>query len=127
MEKITELCERFHLDQALVLPGLCFNQWKQLNTQEQSFCFFKDAFDADLEKTNGKKCYLELQHFVPEEKVYWIDDSEGLHLAERQLIGVKIVGIDCEWKANRTKGVGPNKVNFTYKLKVVLLFMERRF
>ena len=64
---------------------------------------------------------------MPEEKVYWIDDSEGLHLAERQLIGVKMVGIDCEWKANRTKGVGPNKVNFTYQLKVILPFMEWRF
>lgn len=84
-EKVAELCECFHLDQAQLCPELA-------NIKEGSQ-------------------YLQLESLVSAENTHWIDTPEGLMFAERALFGTSVAGIDCEWKADTTKGLAPNKVS----------------
>lgn len=45
------------------------------------------------------------------EDIIWVDEVEGLIDATCHIEGVKVVGVDCEWKPNYVKGSKPNKVN----------------
>ncbi|MCO5550496.1 hypothetical protein L7F22_003983 [Adiantum nelumboides] len=84
-EKVVELSERFHLDISPLSP--------------------------DTESSNKSSVYLQLESVVSKDKIYWIDSHEGLQFAERALFGVKLVGIDCEWKPDSVRGASPNKVS----------------
>ncbi|KAI5077304.1 hypothetical protein GOP47_0007128 [Adiantum capillus-veneris] len=83
VEKVAELSEHFHLD----------------------------VFPISPEISNRRSQYLQLENVMCKDNVYWIDTHEGLQFAERALFGVKLVGIDCEWKPDSIKGVRRNKVS----------------
>lgn len=54
--------------------------------------------------------YLHLDELLAED-IIWVDEVDGLLDATCQIEGVKVVGVDCEWKPNYVKGSQPNKVN----------------
>eukprot|EP00249_Psilotum_nudum_P010644 c22674_g1_i1 orf=371-2185(+) len=54
--------------------------------------------------------FIQLTDIIPEEKVFWVDSSKELAITANHLSDANVVGIDCEWKANRLKGEEPNAV-----------------
>eukprot|EP00850_Spirogloea_muscicola_P016357 SM000132S26872 [mRNA] locus=s132:176666:183883:- [translate_table: standard] len=54
--------------------------------------------------------YLQISSLIPEAHVIWVESARDLQAAKNQLLVASNVGIDCEWKANHTKGEGQNKV-----------------
>eukprot|EP00850_Spirogloea_muscicola_P019046 SM000182S03936 [mRNA] locus=s182:252758:256798:+ [translate_table: standard] len=54
--------------------------------------------------------YLHISSLIPEAHVIWVESARDLQAAKNQLLLASNVGIDCEWKANHTKGEGQNKV-----------------
>lgn len=85
--KIAEICERFKLDHV------------PLSLATEPGCW------------NNDNHFMQLDSLISVENIHWIDSPEGLSFAARYLSGVTIVGIDCEWKADRIKGFGRNKVS----------------
>ncbi|CAH2046829.1 unnamed protein product [Thlaspi arvense] len=83
-EKVDELCERYSLE------GL------------------PKAQEAEAGLVD--KCFLQLNDLAVED-VVWVDEVNGLREATSFLKGCKVIGLDCEWKPNYTKGSKPNKVS----------------
>ncbi|XP_057423230.1 uncharacterized protein LOC130717128 [Lotus japonicus] len=83
-EKVDELCDRYSLQ----------NFW-DIKVPETSIL-------------QGR--YLHLDELMVED-IIWVDEVEGLIDATCHIEGVKIVGVDCEWKPNYVKGSKPNKVS----------------
>ncbi|ESQ29728.1 hypothetical protein EUTSA_v10023373mg [Eutrema salsugineum] len=84
IEKVDELCDRYSLQ------GL------------------PKAQEAELGFVD--KCFLHLKDLAVED-VVWVDEVNGLRKATSFLEGCRVVGLDCEWKPNYTKGSKPNKVS----------------
>lgn len=55
--------------------------------------------------------YLQLQDFVPEENVIWVETIAGLADASCHFSNTNIVGIDCEWRPNYIKEEKTSKVS----------------
>ncbi|KAJ1383486.1 Ribonuclease H-like superfamily [Sesbania bispinosa] len=83
-EKVDELCDRYSLDK------------------------FLDIKVPETSILQGR--YLRLDELLVED-VIWVDEIEGLLDATCHIEGVKVVGVDCEWKPNYVKGSKPNKVS----------------
>lgn len=85
MEKVDELCERYSLDRFLDIKVV-----------------------PETNILQGR--YLHLDELLAED-IIWVDEVDGLLDATCQIEGVKVVGVDCEWKPNYVKGSQPNKVS----------------
>lgn len=64
----------------------------------------------DGAKTESAK-YIQINEIIPLENIVWVDSLKELDFARKHLSGVSMVGIDCEWKAIRTKDCFINKVS----------------
>ncbi|XP_031485793.1 uncharacterized protein LOC116254505 isoform X3 [Nymphaea colorata] len=85
-EKVAELCEKYSLDG------------------------FQQAA-AVTEACPSKARYLCLSDLISMEDVIWVDTVDALLDATTCLEGKKVIGMDCEWRANYVKGSKPNKVS----------------
>ncbi|KAJ1385608.1 Ribonuclease H-like superfamily [Sesbania bispinosa] len=112
-EKVDELCDRYSLDKFLDI--------KESTQLESVYCllsatsFSVDKHDAALcpvvpETSILQGRYLCLDELLVED-IIWVDEVEGLLDATCHIEGVKVVGVDCEWKPNYVKGSKPNKVS----------------
>lgn len=84
MEKVDELCQRYSLE-----------GYVNSLVPEEVIC---------------QSDYLDLKKLILEE-IVWVDEINGLLKATSHIEACKIIGVDCEWKANFEKGSRPNKVS----------------
>ncbi|KAL5996313.1 hypothetical protein ACLOJK_026389 [Asimina triloba] len=93
-EKVDELCERYSLKGFVKVTGP----------------------EASPPQTH----YLNITELVIED-IVWVDDVDGMLNATSHIEGCKVVGMDCEWKPNYTKGGKPNKVVLDFFVNALIL------
>ncbi|XAR52678.1 DNA helicase [Bertholletia excelsa] len=96
-EKVDELCDRYSL---------------------KGFMNVKEPETSLLHR-----CYLQLNDLVLED-IIWVDEVNSLQNATCHIKECKVVGLDCEWKPNYSKGSPANKVSIMQIAteKVVFIF-----
>ncbi|KAK1293895.1 hypothetical protein QJS10_CPA16g01615 [Acorus calamus] len=82
-EKVDELCDQYSLQ------GFVNDAVPQVNPIQDHYLHYTE---------------LSLEDIV------WVDEIDGLWSATSHIEGCKVIGLDCEWKANYEKGSRPNKI-----------------
>ncbi|KAH9320808.1 hypothetical protein KI387_015447, partial [Taxus chinensis] len=81
-----------------------------------------------------KTQYLQMEDYVSQENVIWVDTADGLTNASQHFSSTEIVGIDCEWRPNLLAGEKMNKVSImqiatgkkVYIIDLIKLHIEKR-